>query len=36
MNFASLYTEALADTTWTVPQNYDACFNWVNDTGRAA
>ena len=35
MNFASLYTEALSDTTWTVPQNYDACFNWVYDTGRA-
>jgi hypothetical protein len=34
-NFESLYTEALADTTWTVPQNYDACFNWVYDTGRA-
>src|ERR1700743_2916590 len=35
MNFASLYVEALKDTTWTVPQNYDACFNWVYDTGRA-
>src|ERR1700742_460668 len=35
MNFASLYTEALKDSTWTVPQNYDACFNWMYDTGRA-
>jgi len=35
MNFAALYTEALAETTWTVPQNFDACFNWVYDTGRA-
>ena len=34
-NFESRYTEALTDTTWTVPQNYDACFNWVYDTGRA-
>ena len=35
MNFASLYTEALTDSTWTVPQNFDVCFNWMYDTGRA-
>ncbi len=35
-SLTDLYTTALEDAHWTVPQNYDACFDWRYDQGRAA
>jgi len=31
-----MYTEALSDSHWRVPQDYDACFDWQYDQGRVA
>jgi hypothetical protein len=36
MELSKLYAIALDDTTWTVPQNFDATFNWTYDDGRKA
>ena len=36
MELDKLYAIALDDTQWTVPQNFDAVFNWEYDEGRKA
>lgn len=36
MGFKDMYALATDGSKWTVPQNFDACFNWDYDDGRAA
>jgi hypothetical protein len=36
MELSKLYAIALDETQWTVPQNFDAVFNWEYDSGRKA
>ena len=36
MAFKDMYALATEGSRWTVPQNFDACFNWDYDDGRAA
>src|ERR1041385_1791703 len=35
MSFKRLYAIATEDSTWAVPQNFEAVFNWDYDDGRA-
>lgn len=36
MKLQDIYGIALKDTTWTIPQNFDACFDWKYDDSRKA
>lgn len=36
MELSKLYAIALDDSTWSVPQDFDAVFNWKYDDGRKA
>jgi hypothetical protein len=36
MAFKDMYVLATGGSKWTVPQNFDTCFNWDYDDGRAA
>jgi hypothetical protein len=36
MNLNEIYAIASEGSQWTVPQNFEACFNWNYDDGRAA
>lgn len=36
MKFQDIYGIALKDSNWTIPQNFDACFDWKYDDSRKA